>query len=38
MYYLNKANESNETDEVYLEGTYVAVLKSMRGKKLLNLV
>ncbi len=35
-YYLNRVNESSKIDEGHLEGTYVAVLESMRVKKLLN--
>ena len=37
-YYLNRVNESNKIDEGHLEGTYTAVLESMRVKKLLNSV
>ncbi len=37
-YYLNRVNETSKIDEGHLEGTYVAVLESMRVKKLLNSV
>lgn len=37
-YYLNRVNETNKIVEGHLEGTYVAVLESMRIKKLLNTV
>lgn len=37
-YYLNRIDESSKIDEGHLEGTYVATLESMRGKKLLNSV